>query len=53
MNGLETKINSVNCVDVDTNNNKIIVTKEDNSDSKSFQFNFVYPKRNREWYMMI
>jgi hypothetical protein len=43
MNGLEKKNNSVNCVDVDTNNNQVSVTKEDNSDSKSFQFDFVYP----------
>jgi kinesin family protein 3/17 len=43
MNTLEKKSNSINCVDVDKNNNQITINKTDTNDTKTFQYDFVYP----------
>ena len=43
MNNNEKKNGSNNCVDVDKNNNQITVTKPETQESKTFQFDYVYP----------
>ena len=42
MNALEKKQNSINCVEVDKNNNQINVTKAETNEVKTFQYDYVY-----------
>ena len=43
MNNLEKKKNSVNCVEVDKDNNQINLVKPENNQTNTFQYDYVYP----------